>query len=531
LRLCDNFTVGATHRIARDPQSRAEKQMFALQEKSRSGCLFTQTTKKRAHSNGTTKAPASSERSETKRGAATPSCRQEFVERKVRVRLGLPLEEAQATFIVCGGHGMKIVCVAICLLAGLCAACGGGGGERGVEVTFWHAMGGPLGDALDELVQRFNAEHPDINVRPINMGSYQALSQKLFASIEAGNPPTVAQVYENWTANFIEAGAIVPLDDYASGPEGLEDTEDIFPVFLAGNTFDDKLWTFPFNKGVPAIYFNADMFAESGVDTSGPPATWEELRKAAAKLTVSENGRITRYGMVFTVPSALAMFEAVLLENGGSQLDSTLTKATFNSPVGVASLQFIYDLVAKDSAAYMTSGSYEHQSEFAAGSCAMIQSYITSLVYMEPQITFSLGMGPIPAGEKRVVQISGTNLAIFAAAKVEQRDAAWTFISWLTSTENTAEWAARTGYLPVRRSAFSDPTLLARFEAVPGLEATMRQVEHAVAQPQSAEWYEGRKYLEEDAIERVMRGLMTPQEGLDAAAKRLDEILAKRETD
>jgi len=58
-----------------------------------------------------------------------------------------------------------------------------------VEVIFWHAMGGPLGDMLeDTLIAEFNLLHPDIRVVPVNMGNYNALSQKIMASVMAGSP-------------------------------------------------------------------------------------------------------------------------------------------------------------------------------------------------------------------------------------------------------------------------------------------------------------------------------------------------------
>ena len=53
----------------------------------------------------------------------------------------------------------RILAVAATLLAVGALTCGCGGGEGGesdsgvVAVQFWHAMGGPLGDALDELVE------------------------------------------------------------------------------------------------------------------------------------------------------------------------------------------------------------------------------------------------------------------------------------------------------------------------------------------------------------------------------------------
>ena len=133
------------------------------------------------------------------------------------------------------------------------------------QVIFWHALGGPLGDALDELVNEFNATHPEIFVKSISMGKYQALSQKLMASIQANTQPDIAQVYESWTSEMISGDVIVSIEDMiAEDPNfGENDLNDIYDVFLKSNTINGKLWSFPFNKSVRVMYYNKDLFKKS----------------------------------------------------------------------------------------------------------------------------------------------------------------------------------------------------------------------------------------------------------------------------
>ena len=128
-------------------------------------------------------------------------------------------------------------------------------------------MGGPLGKVLDEMIDEFNSTHPDIEVVSVSMGNYQALSQKIMAAVTADKPPVIAQVYESWTAQLLAAGKIVSIDTFVFGEQGLskEELEDIFPVFIEDNTFDGQLVTFPFNKSVPAYFYNIDMFKKAGI--------------------------------------------------------------------------------------------------------------------------------------------------------------------------------------------------------------------------------------------------------------------------
>ena len=51
-------------------------------------------------------------------------------------------------------------------------------------------------------------------------------------------------------------------------------------------------------------------------------------------------------------------------------------------------------------------------------------------------------------------------------------------------------------------------------DEIPGLEASYAQLETARSEPRNAAWFAGRKYLEEGAIQRVMRGTAEPAEAL-----------------
>ncbi|MBT5420164.1 MAG: extracellular solute-binding protein, partial [Candidatus Cloacimonetes bacterium] len=205
------------------------------------------------------------------------------------------------------------------------------------EILFWQAMGGPLGDALAELVNEFNDTHPNIHVKSVNMGNYTALSQKLMASIQTGNQPDVAQAYEAWIANMLEGDVIVPIEDFINEDPnfGQEEMDDIFPVFINSNKMGGKLVSFPFNKSVRVQYYNKDILFQNDMDPNKPPKTWEEFRTYCQKLTQDKDGdgTIDQYGT--TVKISAWQFENLLLQAGGKIMNEDNTKPLFNSKEGV----------------------------------------------------------------------------------------------------------------------------------------------------------------------------------------------------
>ncbi|MBN2586960.1 MAG: ABC transporter substrate-binding protein [Candidatus Fermentibacteraceae bacterium] len=420
----------------------------------------------------------------------------------------------------------------------LALACGEGSrnGDHEVRVEFWHAMGGPLGEYLeDTLITEFNETHPGIEVVPVSMGNYRALCQKILASVMADDPPVVAQAYETWTSQLIRGEALVPLDSLMEldSPDIAERwNSDFFSVFRRNNTYRGRIYSFPFNKSVQAIYYNKELMEHLGLS---PPDTWESYRMVLDSLTLDGNGDgdllddSDRWGTAFD--PGVGMFENLLLQNGGALLNSDSTRTAFNSPEGIEALQLLIDLIHEDSSARISSG-YTHQNDFLEGKVGLVQGSTVSMAFLESSIermensgeqVFTLGIAPLPAGRERAVIIAGTNVILFRSGPEEIR-AGWEFIKWFTEPEQQARWSAATGYIPATSSSLSHPAVLELFRKYPGLEDVMLQVEYAYFEPQGTFWYDGRMFLSE-AVEIALYGRMSAEEALERAASLSDAEL------
>ncbi len=416
------------------------------------------------------------------------------------------------------------------VLVGLMLGCSQKTKSAKTEIIFWHAMGGPLGEALNELVLDFNMSQDSIFVRSISVGNYQALSQKLMASIQANKQPDVAQVFESWTANFVEGDVLVNLDNMiANDPEMTdEDMQDIFPVFIHSNTLNGKLYSMPFNKSVRLLYYNKDAFIRNGLDPNTPPETWEDFRHYCNKLTkdLDGDGVTDTYGTNMNVSAW--QFENLLVQAGGSIMQEDGLTPAFNSPAGGEALDFICTLLNEDKSVYTVSG-FEGQNDFLAEKVGMYEGSSVSIVFMKKQkFLFNMGMAPIPHYRTKKNIISGTNVAIFKSGITERERAAWEFIKWFSDTEATAKWSKLTNYMPVRKSALETDTIKGMLEGNESLAQVYGQLQFATTEPQFAEWYNARKDLEEQVLERVINGLIDPMEALNQAAKDIEEKLAKK---
>ena len=420
---------------------------------------------------------------------------------------------------------MRKFFIAVLMLIVLLAGCKSSVQSNKVKVIFWHGISGPLGETLNNMISEFNKTHKDIEVIANPISSYNALSQKLMASIQANNQPDIAQVYESWTAKYIEAGVLCNLEDFMNADTTWtkDNLEDIYPVFLKSNTFNDTIYSFPFNKSVRAYFYNKDAFYRAGLDPNHFPANWDEYRSYCKILTLDKNndGKPETYGTNLNVNEW--QFINLLYQAGGTILDEK-GKPQLNSPQAIEALTFLTDLLNKDKTVYLVR-EFEGQNDFLAGIVAMYEGSSVSITHMRQQpINFNIGYAPLPAYRTNKSSISGTNIVIFKSGDEKRERGAWEFIKWFTDTEQTARWSAETCYMPVRKSAMQSPVLQNFLKDYPQFQGIYDQLETAVFEPQISAWFKARMELK-NYLEKAMRGISTPKQALDEMNQKFQAII------
>jgi len=399
-----------------------------------------------------------------------------------------------------------------------------------VTINFWHSMDGARGESLNRLIKEFNSTHKDINVVGKFIGAteqnkdkyknnYNILFQHLLVNISTNTPPDVAQVYENWTSQFIMIKKLVPAEDFIKSPEGFTEQEisDFVPTFLEANKYDGKIWTLPFNKSIYVLYYNKDILAEQGLK---PPATWEEVLEVSKKLTKKDaQGNITRTGIGFKAD--VDTFSLHLLSKGSTLLDSTGT-AIFNKEGGQSTIQYYKTLLAEGAGTI----TFEPSKDFVEGRCAMIIETTARISYFGKRENLNFGVSPCPWDKKNgKILIAGTNLAIFNTTPEKQK-ASWEFIKWLTNTKNTTTFSMETGYLPVRTSAIKSSEYENFLQKNEKNKVGVDQLDRGIVAPRVASWQSIRGIID-DAVFNILAVQENPQQALDNAVSLANQFLGK----
>ncbi len=167
-------------------------------------------------------------------------------------------------------------------------------------VTYWEKWTGFEGQAMQDVVDAFNASQDRIWVEKITTSR---LDRKLLASIAGGTPPDVAGLWSYHTAPYASKNAIFPLSDRMQ-QAGLT-REHYKPIYWELCQWQGVHYALPTTPATSALYWNKRLFREAGLDPDHPPKTIMELDDFADKLTkYDEDGNIVQAGFLPGIPGA-----------------------------------------------------------------------------------------------------------------------------------------------------------------------------------------------------------------------------------
>lgn len=422
---------------------------------------------------------------------------------------------------------------AVCALL-LAIGCGGPSGSTGrfepidpEAAVFWDRQTTETAELLRNIAADFNASgRAGLPIKVEHIGSYSDIFRKVSASIQAGKLPAMAVAYQSMTAEYVQAGAVIALDDLVTHPEfGIpqEERNDFFPAAIETNKFPDlggKMYSFPFCKSVLMLYFNKTVLAEAGIEV--PPQTWDQFL-AQCRRVKAKTGH-PAYA-VSVDPSTIA---GMIFSMGGEVAAGRET--LFDSPAALKTFGLL-ETLAKEKLAYQIApGSYDDEVALAQGDVAFAMrssSGRTSVTRLMNDLD-KWGMTRIPQADPehpRTV-LYGPNICVFNTTSEQQR-AAWEFVKFFNSAEAGVRWALGTGYLPIRKSAAQDPAIQAFWAEWPHNRAAFDCLPFAKSEPNLAGWQEVRG-LVDTAETEILTGLKSAAQAAADLKRKADAVLARR---
>jgi sn-glycerol 3-phosphate transport system substrate-binding protein len=388
-----------------------------------------------------------------------------------------------------------------------------------VEITYWGSWSGKNAEAEAEVVKRFNESQADVKVNFEYGGTYEETAQKLTAALAAKQTPDVSALSDVWWFKFYLNKALAPLNDFITA-EGIDRNDYVDSLINEGYRMDQQWWM-PFARSTPLFYYNVDMFAEAGLD--GPPETWSAFAEAAPKLVKKDGDTITQSAFAFggTASYTAWLFQCMTWAFGGSYSDPDFT-IRIAEEGAVNAAEYLRKAIADG----WTTSPDDSETDFSNGLTAAVMASTGSLggITANAQVNFKTAFLPQELGPG--VCTGGAGLSILANAPAEKQQAAFKYIAFATSPEITSYWSQTTGYMPVRKSASQDPSMVEFFAQNPNFKTAVEQL--AITKPQDVarSFVPGGDQMIGAGLERITLQDEDPQSVFEDVKAELEEAAA-----
>ena len=397
-----------------------------------------------------------------------------------------------------------------------------------MELTMYFPVsvgGGP--DALiDELCAQYHEENPNITVTPVYAGSYADTRTKVQAAIKGGNTPDLAIMFSIDLYSLLAMDAIADIDSFCTTEEDQEWLNGFYDGFMMNSRDGETTYGIPWQRSTIVLYYNKDAFKAAGLDPEQPPTTWDELYEDAQKLTITENGQTTQYGI--QIPSdgyAYWMLQTFCVQQDGFNLmNDTGTETYYDDDRTATGLKFWKSLSEDGSQPSGIVAWATTPSDFLEGKTAMMYHTTGNLTNVKNNATFDFGVAMLPENESFGSPTGGGNFYIFKGVSEERQQAAFDFIKWMTDDERVAQWSIDTGYVATRPSAYETERMKQYAEEFPYCLVARDQLEYGYAELSTYNQAEVQKAID-DAISYVMTDQQDVETALAAAQQTADGIL------
>jgi multiple sugar transport system substrate-binding protein len=407
--------------------------------------------------------------------------------------------------------------LAVAMLLGL-AACGGDDNQAGGKTVL--TMWGRNNDINPDLVARFNASHPDIEVQLTTVPD-DVYVNKLGSAVRGRSAPDIVG-FDDINGPLFAASNI--LQDITDRVEALPFKDVLSAGQMKLSTYQGKVYATPHVSGPSMLIYNKGLFKQAGLDPEKPPTNWAEIEAYSRKITALGGG-VYGYSipgacggcMIYTVtPLIWASGGAIMTEPGPDQ------QTTFNTPEVAEALTFMRKLwVDKQIAPADRSESGATWGQNFANGKVGIWLGTPQQIPTAEKAGVDVGIAPIPGKDGGFSTFEGGDLLGISTGS-QHPEEAWTFIAWALEKEqqllNTKATLA-----PVRSDILTDefreqyPFIAAEIEATKNGDAERSVAANAISNDANGPWM--------TAVSRIVFSGADPQQALAAADESAKQLI------
>ena len=355
------------------------------------------------------------------------------------------------TFIL----SLCIMVVLPCLLFASGEAENAKGSEK-ITLKFFETMTSPSRTQyLQELIARYEAQNPNINIELISP-PYEQSDNKLTMMLNSNQELDIVEVRDYHLKQFVNNGKLRDLTEYIDNWDQKDDLLDL--TVAASKTVNNTPYLIPQFFYVKALLVRTDILEKYDIAI---PSNLDEFYAACEELSKKAPGQ---YGYALRGKSNTFKISDVLIAGNVGNINPDFFYEDMNGNFwldnenGRKALAEYVELYKKGSPSDSIGWGFNEQiNGFVSGATPFLIQDPDVFMAFEGQLDPSqYTVVPIPTGTsgKRYLEYGFNGPAIPVTSK--HPDEAWDFIKFMLSEEESAAFCKFYGPLPIQKSVFED---------------------------------------------------------------------------
>ncbi len=321
---------------------------------------------------------------------------------------------------------------------------------------------------MEEIIGIFESEHRGIKIRRevgphSSTAFHDLLTQKLKNKSEDVDVFLMDVI---WPPEFAAAGWAMPLDDLFPS----EEQEKFMSGATLANTYKDKIYGVPLFIDSGVFYYRKDLLDKYKLPV---PGTWQQMVDNAEWIVHEEaktNGELFGFSGQFKQYEGLVcnMLEYIL-SNGGTLADAATGTSGLGDAPAVEAVRFVRENIIGKAAplGVLTYQEPESLDLFVQGKALFHRNWPYAWqVSNDPEkskVAGRVGIAKLPhfSGQESYSTLGGWQVGISNYSK--NKEAAWTFVQFLTSDRVQKILALKAGRAPTRKELYEDAEILSSY--------------------------------------------------------------------
>jgi sn-glycerol 3-phosphate transport system substrate-binding protein len=404
------------------------------------------------------------------------------------------------------------------------------------EIQWWHAMGGVLGERVQELAQKFNQSQDKYTVVATNKGTYDDVINGTIAAYRAKKQPHMVQIYERGFMTMLLSDAIVPVHQLMEEKGYKVDWNDFIKPVAGFYMYKGKLMTMPFNSSTPILWYNKEHFEKAGF---GKPAdTWQALEKqlyAIKQKGISECGSVLAGDYHWSLIENYSAINDQPYATQSNGFDGLNTEFVYNKTTVVPQIARVKKWL-DDGVLQIAGQGLNPEQLYTTGKCSTFIASTAAHGSIEANAKIAWSATYLPHEEGRTPKnstIGGATIWTMKGLPAKDYDGVAAFMNFLASTETQLWWHKVTGYVPLTGKAYQAAKQEGYYEKNPTREIAVLQLSRGTPSANSIGFRFGNftqtMFAQREEVEAVFTNKKTPQQAMDDAVRRGNDILRQYE--